>query len=80
MLTAFLAGSGREVIVPDAVAVVDGATADEVCFVDGEGKTLVIFKRADVAIFAENSPTLEAIKSAADMSNGSDHSPETSQA
>lgn len=84
MLTAFLAGSGGEVTVPKAVAVVDGSAADEVCFIDDQGEVLVTFKRADVAVFSEDGPKLEAIKSAAGISNGSvnsdGHGPGTSGA
>ena len=54
MLTAFLTGSGSQVLIPDAVAVVDGATYDEVNFVDAAGRTLVVFKRADLSLYAED--------------------------
>jgi hypothetical protein len=52
VLTAFLAGSGGKVVIPDAVAVEPGDSADEVRFVDAAGRTLAIFRRADVSIFA----------------------------
>jgi hypothetical protein len=51
MLTAFLAGTGSRVLIPDAVAVVPGPTEEEVYFVDGEGKVLVVFRRADLAVY-----------------------------
>ena len=63
MLTAFLAGSGSKVVIPDAVNVEDGNTSDEVRFVDAAGRTLVIFKRADVSLFSEDGANLEAVVS-----------------
>jgi hypothetical protein len=58
MLTAFLANSGGRVLMPYAVDVVSGPTEDEVHFVDAEGKILVIFKRADVAIYTADGAKL----------------------
>jgi hypothetical protein len=52
MLTAFLAGSGARVLIPDAAALVPGETDDKVHFVDDQGRVLVIFNRADVITYS----------------------------
>ena len=62
MLTAFLAGSGSPVVIPDAVAVVQGRSEDEVHFVDAQGKSLVVFKRPDVSLFSADDAELAAIE------------------
>ena len=60
MLTAFLAGSGDRVLIPDAVAVVPGKTDDKVQFVDDQGRVLAIFSRADVLSYSKNGDRLSA--------------------
>lgn len=66
MLTAFLAGSGGKVVIPDAVNVMEAESPDEVCFVDAAGKTLVVFQRSDVCLFTEDGAQLEAMVASAD--------------
>ena len=66
MLTAFLAGSGGRVVIPDAVDVVDGATQDEVRFVDGAGRTLCIFRRHDLTLYSADGPGLDALNDGAE--------------
>jgi hypothetical protein len=61
MLTAYLAGSGGQVLIPDAVDVLPGETPDEVHFVDVNGKVLVTFKRADVALYSQDGPHAGAV-------------------
>ena len=68
MLTAFLAGSGGPVVIPDAVDVVDGATQDEVRFVDGAGRTLCIFRRHDLTLYSADGPSLDALNDGAERS------------
>jgi hypothetical protein len=67
MLTAFLSGSGGRVLIPDAVDTAPGDSEDEVRFVDAEGRTLVVFKRADVSLYTgecDNMPALDEEASA----------------
>ena len=66
MLTAFLAGSGGRVVIPDAVEVVDGATQDEVRFIDDAGRTLCIFRRHDLTLYSADGPSLDALNDGAD--------------
>lgn len=54
MLTAYLAGSGGRVLIPDAVAIAEGESYNEVQFVDADGKVLAIFDRGDLAVYSEN--------------------------
>jgi hypothetical protein len=54
MLKVFLSGSGGEVQIPDAVAVVDGDPYSNVHIVDAQGRTLVVFQRADLLMFSAN--------------------------
>jgi hypothetical protein len=54
MLTAFLAKSGGRVLFPSAVAVVSGQADDEVRFIDAEGRTLAVFRRADISLYTRD--------------------------
>lgn len=51
MLIVQLSGTGRRVEIPDAVQCVDTDDADFVSFLDSQGRCLVRFSRADVAIY-----------------------------
>jgi hypothetical protein len=70
MLTAFLAGSGGRVLIPDAVGVAPGEDDTQVRFIDADGRTLVIFQRADVAMYTKDgdSISLDEVKADADAS------------
>jgi len=72
MLTAFLAHSGGRVVIPDAVAMVDGETYDEVQFVSADGRTLVVFRRADLSAFTHDgdNPIFSEFSSAAASHDG----------
>jgi hypothetical protein len=54
MLTAFLAKSGGRVLFPSAVTVVSGQADDEVRFIDSGGKTLAVFRRADISLYTRD--------------------------
>ena len=54
MLDAYLARSGGQVIIPDAVDVLPGDDPSEVRFVDQKGRTLVMFKRADLIMYTSD--------------------------
>ena len=67
MLTAYLAGSGGRVEIPDAVGIEQGDSYEEVRFVDAAGKALVIFRRADLSLYfhdGQNVPTTGVARSA----------------
>ena len=50
----YLAQSGGRVVIPDAVALRDGASEDEVCFVDASKRVIAIFRRQDVALYSSD--------------------------
>jgi hypothetical protein len=60
MISAFLAVSGSPVLIPDAVNLVSGPKENEVSFVDAEGRTLVVFQRADLVIYSNDGAGLIA--------------------
>ena len=51
MLDVYLARSGGLVVIPDAVDLLPCDDPAEVRFVDATGKTLVVFKRADLIMY-----------------------------
>ena len=51
MLTAILASTGGQVLIPDAVEVLPADNETLVNFVDSSGRILVTFRRADVSLY-----------------------------
>ena len=48
----YLAQSGGRVVIPDAVALLDGDSEDEVCFIDASQRVVAVFRRQDVALYS----------------------------
>jgi len=80
MITAFLATTGGRVQIPDAVAMIDGEAEDEVQFVSRDGTTLVVFKRADLAVVTQDgdNPIFSSLSS--DGAKGSEQATEPQSA